>query len=594
MKKRLVSCLMALALVFSILPTNALADEAQEEPSAPVTEEVQPAEEQEKTPESPEGPEEQPQEPESPQEEPETVFAPAVQEGEGETPAVGETAPVGSVAKIEREGEETRYFETLDKAVAAAQTGDTITLLTDCEGTVEISMNSDTPTALTIDLNGHAIDGKKKRCILADSRTNQCALTVKNGTLRNGAASDSLGGAICWLYNLKIEKCTIENCADKAVAVSFVKEGGVVEVSDTKFIDNHETKASGSGGAVSIAQNGTAKFTRCTFTNNSATNMGGALYCDHGELTLTDCTFENNSAAFGGAVACMTVNVTVKGDSTSMEGNTASVMGGAVHVQGDSVLKTEDAVFTGNEAAYGGAISVYASAAAIDGTIQGNRASKLGGGCYNSDAVLDLTGADIYNNTATTAGDDIFSLGASSKLTVGRTGKWILDDCKDRIDGWYEDGMLETVVSDDGETSTVYGPRWDAHSAEGYVKAWAAGTAEGPLAIKAAHKVIVPIDPGEPDAPFHSKSKTATNLDRNYRSDVTLSLPAREETLASDVVFVIDKSTSLEKESALRMLEALQSQIGADAQVRVGVVTFNTTAVKNGFFDLTTELDKIR
>ena len=67
-----------------------------------------------------------------------------------------------------------------------------------------------------------------------------------------------------------------------------------------------------------------------------------------------------------------------------------------------------------------------------------------------------------------------------------------------------------------------------------------------------------------------------------------------KETLASDVVFVIDKSTSPEKESALRMLEALQGQIGADAQVRVGVVTFNTTAVKNGFFDLTTELDKIR
>lgn len=42
------------------------------------------------------------------------------------------------------------------------------------------------------------------------------------------------------------------------------------------------------------------------------------------------------------------------------------------------------------------------------------------------------------------------------------------------------------------------------------------------------------------------------------------------------------------------MLETLREQVGADAKVRVGVVTFNTTAAKNGFFDLSTELDKIQ
>lgn len=114
------------------------------------------------------------------------------------------------------------------------------------------------------------------------------------------------------------------------------------------------------------------------------------------------------------------------------------------------------------------------------------------------------------------------------------------------------------------------------------------------MAVKAAHKVIVPMEPDEPDAPFHSKSKAATNLNSRYQSDVTLSLPAQQEPLTSDVVFVLDKSTSPEKESALRMLETLREQVGADAKVRVGVVTFNTTAAKNGFFDLSTELDKIQ
>lgn len=274
--------------------------------------------------------------------------------------------------------------------------------------------------------------------------------------------------------------------------------------------------------------------------------------------------------------------------------NTASVMGGAIHIQGQSILNIGDAMLADNEAAWGGAISAYASEVNIHGTLEGNTAARLGGGCYNSASMLNLNGAVICNNCAGTAGDDIFNADAAAKLSLGGTGKQTLDDCGDQIDGWYEDGMPGTAENDDGTTSTVYGPRWDAHSEQNHVKACHAGTVEGALAVKAAHKVIVPMEPDEPDAPFHSKSKAATNLNSRYQSDVTLSLPAQQETLISDVVFVLDKSTSPEKESALRMLETLREQVGADAKVRAGVVTFNTTAAKNGFFDLSTELDKIQ
>lgn len=408
--------------------------------------------------------------------------------------------------------------------MTAAQTGDTIRLLDDCEETVQISMNSkkNTPTQLTIDLNGHAIDGKgEKRCIVgiqANSATDRCTLTVKNGTLKNGAAGKgSSGGAISWPCDLKIEDCTIEKNADKAIAVSFHGGNGSVRISGTDFIGNHEERPAGSGGAVSIAMDGTAEISDCTFTDNSAGSMGGA-------------------------------------------------------------------------------ISAYASEVNIHGTLEGNTAARLGGGCYNSASMLNLNGAVICNNRAGTAGDDIFNADAAAKLSLGGTGKQTLDDCGDQIDGWYEDGMPRTAENDDGTTSTVYGPRWDAHSEQNHVKACPAGTVEGALAVKATHKVIVPMEPDEPDAPFHSKSKAATNLNSRYQSDVTLSLslPAQQETLISDVVFVLDKSTSPEKESALRMLETLREQVGADAKVRVGVVTFNTTAAKNGFFDLSTELDKIQ
>lgn len=78
----------------------------------------------------------------------------------------------------------------------------------------------------------------------------------------------------------------------------------------------------------------------------------------------------------------------------------------------------------------------------------------------------------------------------------------------------------------------------------------------------------------------HSKSKTAKNLDENYQSKVTLSLPSAEEQLVSDVVFVLDKSTSADLEKqAIEMLGDLNDQIKeTGAKVKVGVVIFNKEA----------------
>ena len=95
-----------------------------------------------------------------------------------------------------------------------------------------------------------------------------------------------------------------------------------------------------------------------------------------------------------------------------------------------------------------------------------------------------------------------------------------------------------------------------------------------------------------------SKSKTATNLDANYESKVTLSLPSAEEPLVSDIVFVLDKSTSAQLEQqALDMLGELRAHVEkTGATVKVGVVIFNKVAnVANDgkFFNLATEYDGI-
>lgn len=109
---------------------------------------------------------------------------------------------------------------------------------------------------------------------------------------------------------------------------------------------------------------------------------------------------------------------------------------------------------------------------------------------------------------------------------------------------------------------------------------------------------VQPVAPLENATWDISKSKTATNLDENFESNITLSLPSSEEQLASDVVFVLDKSTSTDvKDKALQMLSALKEQIeGTDAKVNVGIVIFNSVAnvLNNGeFYDLSTEYSEI-
>ena len=94
-----------------------------------------------------------------------------------------------------------------------------------------------------------------------------------------------------------------------------------------------------------------------------------------------------------------------------------------------------------------------------------------------------------------------------------------------------------------------------------------------------------------------SRSKTATALDTStWTSNVTLSLPSAEEKLASDVVFVLDKSTSAAlEEQALGMLAALKDQAAStEAKVKVGVVIFNKEANVTPLTDLTTGYDDIQ
>lgn len=216
-----------------------------------------------------------------------------------------------------------------------------------------------------------------------------------------------------------------------------------------------------------------------------------------------------------------------------------------------------------------------------DTEIMNNHAKQTGGGICNDGTVTVPNGVKLYNNHADLAGDDIH-LGSEDRfnnasITFYPVGSdWTLTQTQLPITGWYFDGHK------DGTSTKLNTNRWSQGNYYDLANVTADGiTLRGFQSLKAAHAYAYdPETPVNPTDWEHSKSKTATNLDANYQSQVTLSLPAAQEQLVSDVVFVLDKSTSATVEDQMiGMLNSLNDQVTeTGAKVKVGVVIFNKVA----------------
>lgn len=126
-------------------------------------------------------------------------------------------------------------------------------------------------------------------------------------------------------------------------------------------------------------------------------------------------------------------------------------------------------------------------------TVIKNNGSKTqyGGGIRNYGEITVSADAQLYNNHALIAGDDIYNgtykyktYTCDGRITFAPVGKdWVLDDCNDPIVGWYHDGKEKL-------TDNAY-KRWngdgegDAYYADEYTVSEEA--VSDALALKAAH-----------------------------------------------------------------------------------------------------------
>ena len=544
--------------------------------------------------------------------------------------------------------ESLQQYKTLDEAVEAAEEGSTITLLKDCELTKGFNKTLTFNGGYKITINKQLTsNGEGWMCfgLYDPSRV----LTFDGVDVE----WNSEVGTAPWLMlsltgtmnvtNGAHVKFTVDSGSTGSRNAIYLNAGSSINVSNGSTFEIYGYGTAGKEGqGLQLDKTGTAEVNvtgKRTFlidgTNRGYVNSP-AIYVEDSTFTVQNCTANaSNGGNFTAINSKITYyknaghglsagNVTIKEgseftadnngyhglyassgfyvDSTSTVNVTHNSHGGDF-----AGLKLTSGVTDGLVEA-GATINItdnYCSGLSNNGvcefeegvnlTITGNNNDKgttsNGGGIYNSGASANLalpSNAVIYNNHADTAGDDIYNTGT---ITFGKVGSdWTLEDCGDEITGWFDDSE---------------GNRWEAHDApyhaeefDEFEKLTGMATITGLHALKAAHG-IDPIDPGEPGGSDwdenHSKSKTATPLNANYESDVTLSLPSAEEQLESDVVFVLDKSTStIVEDEALAMLDDLQGQIAqTGAKVNVGVVIFNREAHPSEWFDLATQYEQI-
>jgi predicted outer membrane repeat protein len=185
--------------------------------------------------------------------------------------------------------------------------------------------------------------------------------------------------------------------------------------------------------------------TGATFSRNTATNQGGAIFTYAvASTSLTNSAITGNRSAFGGGLYDYT-NAIVTLVGTRVAEDTASSYGAGIYNDGNLTIRDGSTVELNVAAYYGGGI--YASSGTINidhSTISQNRAQAGGGAGISNSGTLTVTNSSITGNTAPGTS---YGGGVANGGTVNLTRALISGNSAGVGGGIHNDGSL-TLVSE--------------------------------------------------------------------------------------------------------------------------------------------------
>ena len=296
--------------------------------------------------------------------------------------------------------------------------------------------------------------------------------TITGNTASHGGGVYVYGGT----FNMHGGKIT-GNTANHGGGVYV--EGGKFTMNGTSSITDNTANSNGNGtsGGVYVSNNGTFTMNGGTISRNTADSTDGGVGVYRGtgpaKFEMNGGTITGNTASQGGGVGVHGVDSAFIMYGGTITGNTASQGGGVyVSVSGSDSDKgtftmNDSASVSGNTATNGGGVYVYSGTFNMNGgsTIGGataaaaNTATSNGGGVYVLNGTFNMNGnASISHNTANQDGGGVnaaggtFAMNGSSKV-MNNTGNGVYV-----IGGKFTVSGAPTVTGNtkDGDASNVY------------------------------------------------------------------------------------------------------------------------------------------
>ena len=208
------------------------------------------------------------------------------------------------------------------KTLSAENSTVTIVLANDIDAITSATYTTyTTGTAITINGNGHTIDGKgvEDTGLRFGARGQNIELTLNNVVFANMSNNDRNGGGAiaAWRGNVTASGCT--------------------------FVGNVSSNSNSRGGAgIMLQGSGVVDISNSTFVGNTASGNGAAVYGPAGTMNNVTVVGNSSTSGAGGIGGAITVtNSIVSGNATASETAPANVSATTIVEDGNNIIDTD-------------------------------------------------------------------------------------------------------------------------------------------------------------------------------------------------------------------------------------------------------------
>lgn len=314
----------------------------------------------------------------------------------------------------------------------------------------------------------------------------------------NSAMNGYGGGIFTSGANTSLTGITLDSNSSGKNGGGIYSTGDNVEMSDVEARRNSAFQS----GAGIYTSGKNAVLTGLTLASNTANEYGGGIYMGGEKSVLKDSSISYNGASMGGGVYTGGLNTELTG--LDLQNNNAVKEGGAVYVNAKGItLKGSTLEYNGSPEGKGGAISVSTSGELTVGmddmgtaTLIRNNNADYGGGVYiaGTGSFTLGSGANLYRNSASAAGDD---LSADKTASISLIDADTMSTGEHKVTNWFWDKSDPRFSGEEGSPYYKLGDE-DAINDPDDNEGWQLKAA----AIEEEEPPVPPIPPVPPTPPI--------------------------------------------------------------------------------------------